>query len=632
MRAFGANAIGFRFDAASIESIPENSILLLRRGHYIVFHSYCKSTKDIDVYDPALGWQIWTAARLVTEATWIGVRVDSIEAGRVEESKPTWNIRASVIALLQGSAGRKLLILTFAAQSISLLIPLMTQIALDSGRLKSFEIISLPLIGYMLISAASSICGTLNSIASRQFGRVLSIHAASELHDRLASISVKSMESRPQAFAFNQLSAALAIHTFYGEFGSAVITILVSTIFGIAVMFYVSPLLILPGLLSLAVTAFIAQAFQNARQVQQSKQLHSQQRVRQLYFDIVSQFPLLRRLGVENRVRTLVRSEMSRLGLVQIASSIISAHQGAITSMVISIERIAYLLIATYFVATSRLTLGAFVAIGIYKDLLLIAVSQLLSLWRANGNLISHRLQLAEISHQIPAAHAVKQLILRASVTLSNVSIRYGELDPQVLRNVTFTINEGEFAVIQGESGSGKTTLLRCLYGDLPVNTGQVYIGDQLINCPVIGAGVLLQGDRIISGSIADNIRFFRSGISDLAVEEVLSKVELLTFVNSLPMKQDTPVGDELSGLSEGQRQRLLLARCLASHPKILFLDEATSALDPQTESVVLTNLRALKITVVLATHRTNAIKFADRCFTVLDGSVIECPLDVYDV
>ena len=201
-----------------------------------------------------------------------------------------------------------------------------------------------------------------------------------------------------------------------------------------------------------------------------------------------------------------------------------------------------------------------------------------------------------------------------------------------VLRDLTFTINRGDFIAITGESGIGKSTFLKLLLGiyrpEAPAMTVRLS-GGAIIP---LDTGVrnmisyVPQGNFLMSGSIREAVHFWQGDeIDGKKLKEACRIAEADGFIEALEQGYETPLGEHGAGLSEGQLQRLAIARAIYSGKPVLLLDEATSALDEQTEAKVLENLRQLRNrTVIIVTHRKAALDICDRIVEMEDGRICE--------
>lgn len=203
----------------------------------------------------------------------------------------------------------------------------------------------------------------------------------------------------------------------------------------------------------------------------------------------------------------------------------------------------------------------------------------------------------------------------------------------EILSHCDFQANGGEIVTFVGPSGEGKTTLLRLLLGLIRPQKGTLEIcapdGETI---PVSAAtrklfGYVPQGNILFSGTIGENLRLINPQATDRQIYEALALACAEDFVRQLPLGLDTPV-QEQGGLSEGQLQRLCIARALLSDAPILLLDEATSALDMQTEHQVLENiLRCQKNrTLIVTTHRPSVLKISHRIYQIHHDRITLCP------
>jgi ATP-binding cassette subfamily B protein RaxB len=205
---------------------------------------------------------------------------------------------------------------------------------------------------------------------------------------------------------------------------------------------------------------------------------------------------------------------------------------------------------------------------------------------------------------------------------LKQVSFRYGATDPLVLEDVDLEIAPGDYVAIQGASGSGKTTLLKLLLGLNQPTEGMIELDGQRATAERWRAwrnevGVVAQDDRLLSGTIADNIAGFDPDLDMQRVVSAAMGAQVHGDIMRAPMQYLTLVGDMGSTLSGGQRQRVLLARALYRNPKILILDEGTANLDEQNEALIADLIDQMQITRIVVAHRPALLRRAKRVFTV---------------
>jgi ABC-type multidrug transport system fused ATPase/permease subunit len=209
------------------------------------------------------------------------------------------------------------------------------------------------------------------------------------------------------------------------------------------------------------------------------------------------------------------------------------------------------------------------------------------------------------------------------------VSFEYTPGEP-VLSDIDVSIAEHEVVGIIGPSGSGKTTLVQLLLGLRSPTIGQVLADGRPVSSFLRSDWVrrvtfVPQQPRLVRGSIADNIRFFRDGVDDLAVQRAARLAHLHDDVVAMPGGYAREVGESGGALSGGQQQRVCIARALVEDPQVLVLDEPTSALDGGSEALVRQTLAELgtHMTVVIIAHRMSTLDICDRLMVVQDGRVV---------
>ena len=212
------------------------------------------------------------------------------------------------------------------------------------------------------------------------------------------------------------------------------------------------------------------------------------------------------------------------------------------------------------------------------------------------------------------------------SARFRGVSFAYGQ--NEVFTDADFEIRKNDFVVISGISGIGKSTLFKLLLGVLTPDGGEITVTADGRTYPADKNtrglfAYVPQGNLLFSGTVRDNIRFIKENAAD---EEVLRAAEIAcadTFIDELPAGLDTLLGEGGSGLSEGQMQRIAVARAILTDAPVLLLDEATSALDEETEVRLLSNIRALENkTCLIISHKKAAYAVCTRELTVKDGTV----------
>jgi ATP-binding cassette subfamily B protein len=300
----------------------------------------------------------------------------------------------------------------------------------------------------------------------------------------------------------------------------------------------------------------------------------------------------------------------------------------------LQVKDILLSILAARAVVQGELSLGMLLAVQFMIGYLHAPLSQLLQFLRSAQDARISFERMQEVQTAAPAHKAGKALPpLPADLLLENLTFRYSPLDAPVLEDIQLRIPAGQVTAIVGSSGSGKTTLLKLLLGMYPPSSGRILVGDTELPALETGAwaqhcGAVLQGGYVFSDTLLGNITESEQEASPNPeqLRLALHGAVLDELVEQLPRGLHTQVGARGKGLSQGQTQRLLLARALYKNPAYLFLDEATNALDAHTERLLLERLQQLyhQRTVVVIAHRLSTVRKAHQIVVLEGGKLVE--------
>lgn len=288
--------------------------------------------------------------------------------------------------------------------------------------------------------------------------------------------------------------------------------------------------------------------------------------------------------------------------------------------------------IAMYsFAVKTGVSLSEYMAFSVAYGLVSGAFAGLASIAQTVGN-IRPMLEMARpILETVPEIAANKQTVTRlnGNVELTNVSFRYSKDMPLVLDDLSLRIRTGQYLAIVGKTGCGKSTLMRLMLGfETPLKGAVYYDGKdvQTLDMPSLRRhiGVVLQDGKLFSGDIYSNIIVSAPWLTLAEAWEAAEKAGIADDIRAMPMGMNTLISEGNGGISGGQRQRLMIARAIASKPKLLMFDEATSALDNISQKQVSDALASLKCTRLVIAHRLSTIMNCDRIIVLEGGKIIE--------
>ncbi len=308
----------------------------------------------------------------------------------------------------------------------------------------------------------------------------------------------------------------------------------------------------------------------------------------------------------------------------------LNTGQAAIIAMALT----GMMIMAAYDVVAGEITLGDLVMINAYTIQIFLPLNFLGFVYREIRraltdieNLFSLLTKTPKIEDEVDASELV---VTQGFVEFDGVSFGY-HADRSILKNVSFSIQPGEKVALVGGSGAGKSTLGRLLFRFYDVDQGEVRIDGQSIRKVTqqslrSAIGVAPQDTVLFNDTIFNNVRYGRPSASDEEVWRAIELAHLASFIQSLPDKEHTLVGERGLKVSGGEKQRIAIARVLLKNPPILLFDEATSALDSHSEHAILQAMNEVsesRTTIVIA-HRLSTVIDADQIIVLNDGQIVE--------
>lgn len=339
----------------------------------------------------------------------------------------------------------------------------------------------------------------------------------------------------------------------------------------------------------------------------------------------------IKALNVEDSLALRGNKFFNKLRNLKIRSLLLN-HLGVAFIQPVSIIFIAFTFAFTY--NNSNYNFAAILVIMYLIQRIFLYVNQLQTLYQKVAEFIPYLESVVnyedETIQQGETRIAKKPFIFTKEMTFENVSFSYNE-NTMILSNLSFFVKKGEMVGFIGPSGTGKTTVVDLILRLFEPNFGKICIDGVSMEEISLSEwrkniGYVSQDIFLLNDTIENNIRFYQSEITLEEIIQSLKDAALWDFVDSLPDGLQTVIGERGVLLSAGQRQRIVIARILARHPKFLILDEATSALDNESEFHIQQVIQKLKgkVTIIVIAHRLSTVMDCDRLIVLEKGKVLE--------
>ncbi|MBP7274044.1 MAG: peptidase domain-containing ABC transporter, partial [Saprospiraceae bacterium] len=338
--------------------------------------------------------------------------------------------------------------------------------------------------------------------------------------------------------------------------------------------------------------------------------------------------------GAEKQKRWAWERVQAKLFRVSMDYQALDQWQRIGATFIMETKNLIITFVAAKAVIDGKMTLGTMLAIQYVVGQLNAPLEYIIAFVKSAQNALISLQRMDEI-HQKESNVSITgtmQLANSFAIRFQDVSFQYGGINtPLALNQINFEIPFGKTTAIVGTSGSGKTTLLKLMLQFYSPTKGQVFFGD--VNLKDLDTqawyrrcGVVMQDGFIFSDTIANNIALGEDLIDKGRLVQAVKVANIQSFIDALPLGFNTKIGQEGVGLSQGQRQRLLIARAIYKQPDVIFFDEATNALDSFNEMIVMDNLTQFftQKTVVIVAHRLSTVKNADNIIVLERGELIE--------
>ena len=648
-----ADSLGFRTIGVKIpfelldENVPLPCIVHWRQKHFVVVYKITKDT--IWIADPAVGLVKFRQEEFIR--SWASTISEGKPAGLVLIIEPTPALFESADEYEKVGGFRflfkyfrlyrkyllQLILGLLLGSCIQLIIPFLTQSIIDIG-LNNNDI------GFIYLILFAQLALVFGRMSVEFIRGWLLLHIGSRVNVAVISGFLQKLMSLPVAFFDTKLTGdilqRIEDNNRIEEFlTSASLNILFSFfnlfIFGIVLAVFSIKILLLflagSSLYIIWVSLFMKSRarldHQRFKQMSLSGNkliniVNGMQEIK------LTQSELSMRWDWEKLQATLFGLKVKGLSIVQ--------YQSAGATFINEVTNVLITVTSATAVLKGDITLGMMLAIQFIIGQLNVPVNQIIGFFRMAQDAKMSLDRLAEV-HDLDEEEPhpemkVRKLPEKKDIYINNLSFQYeGPRSPYALKDVDLFIEENKITAIVGTSGSGKTTLLKMLLGFYQPVNGEILIGDTRLSNLSLRlwrqkVGAVMQDGFLFPDTIASNIA---PGSEDIAEDRLMKAVEIANikgYIESLPLGYNTKIGANGHGLSEGQKQRLLIARVIYKNPEIIIFDEATNSLDANNEKVIVENLSGFfeGKTVIVVAHRLSTVRDADKIVVLDSGRITE--------
>lgn len=519
---------------------------------------------------------------------------------------------------------------------LQLILPFLTQSVVDIGiKHNDIHFIWLILLGELMIVIGKTATDFIRRWLLLHISMRINISLVSDFFIKLLKLPMSFFDTKLMGDLLQRINDHSRIQTFLtNQVLGVIFTFMSFTIFGIVLLIY-NKLIFIIFMTGSVIYGLWITIFLNKRKILDYELFEQQATNQNKTYQFITSMQEIKLQDCEKRRRWEWEDTQADLFCVQLKSLKLQQTQEAGCIFINEVKNIVITVLAATAVINGQMTLGAMLAVQYIIGQLNSPVEQFMSFIYSLQDVKISLERINEIhegNNEETTENQVSEFSDDKFITLTNVDFKYDHHAlKKTLTDVSFDIPEGKVTAIVGASGSGKTTLIKLMLGYYPVISGSISIAGRNINEYNLKwwrrhCGVVMQDGVIFSESIARNIAVDDGDIDVERLEKAARIANIHDYIMGLPLKYNTQIGRDGVGLSQGQKQRILIARAVYKNPDFIFLDEATNALDAKNERAIVENLDEFYKgrTVVVVAHRLSTVKNADQIIVLDSGKVVE--------
>lgn len=649
-----AEKIGFRSICVQVgyeklQEAPLPCIIHWNQQHFVVV--YKLNDKHVWVADPGAGklkytkeefCNCWLSSRKNEEDTGVALLLEptpefyTIENEGDEVNRRGFSFLYSYLRPYRGLVGQLLLGLLLGSM-IQLMLPFLTQSVVDFGiNNQNLGFIYLVLIAQLMLSFSSSAVDFIRGWILLHLGTRINIALISDFLIKLMKMPISYFDSKMTGDILQRINDHKRIQDFLtGSSLSVIFSVFNIIIFGIVLLVY-SGMIFLIFMGGSALYVAYVWLFMKKRAELDHKRFAQQSANQSTVVQLVNGMQEIKLSACEQQKRWEWERIQAKLFKVNIKSLALRQYQDSGAVLINQSKNLLITALVASLVVKGEMTLGMMLSVQYIIGQLNSPVNELIAFARDMQDARLSMDRLSEVrdkpDEEDPTRELQREIPEGKEIRLQNLNFKYDPLSEYpTLDDINLVIPPGKQTAIVGMSGSGKTTLVKLLLGFYPPASGDIFIGDTPLGSYSIRewrkrCGVVMQDGFIFSDSIAGNIAPGVEHIDKKRLRHAAEVANIHDFIEELPLAYNTKIGQEGHGLSQGQKQRILIARAVYKDPEFIFFDEATNALDANNERTIMNNLQTFfkgRTSVVVA-HRLSTVRNAEQIIVIEQGRIAE--------
>ncbi len=631
----GLEVRAIKSSADRLDQLPLPAVIHWDANHWIIV--YRVDGDRVRVADPARGLR--TLARAEVAEKWTGFAALARPTERLADA-PRAGMNLGWLLPFARPHARRLqlaLVLALIAAGLQMLLPVFSKVIIDKAvthhREGLLDLLMLGMLGVLAISVGVTI---VQRVLVARVAAALDADTLDFMSMRLLSLPMRYFEARRTGDIERRLSGLQQIRSVLIQNGVMAVTAITQLVVAVVIMLIYSWVLALIYLacapLYVSLMRFSSQRIRPMFDAVEAG--HGRYQSRQI--DAIRGIATVKTMGAEDGLRRRMRTEFGELRDKLFRADLVSMVYEGLTNVVTFLIYAIFLFFGALEVIHHNLTIGGLVA---FNALVLLAngpLLELLAMWDRLQFVAVLMGRLQDVVDQEPEqaqdTGLASQARLEGHVRLRRVGFAYPKADDKpILRDISLDVPPGTTVALVGRSGSGKSTLVKCLAGLLLPTSGAIeFDGVDLRELDFTQLrrriGFVLQDSYLFDDTIERNIAFGEEEADPVQVRRAAELANAMEFIEGLPLRYQTRIGESGMQLSGGQAQRIAIARALYREPPILIFDEATSALDTEAERAVKSNMDRLLEgrTAFVIAHRLSTIRDADIICVLEQGRIVE--------